>query len=144
VTGLAGGALFALLTGKGTSVDSGLLLVLFVVLTTLHAARSAVDHTSLSATARYGALPVVFIPAIAVYALAYVGVTSVLSGLPVVAAPTELSVLHGVVAAVFIAVYVAMELDLHERSPRLYVALLNASQPASSTVLTATEEYNEY
>jgi NAD(P)H-quinone oxidoreductase subunit 5 len=143
-TGLTGGALFALLTGKGTSVDSGLLLVFFVVLTTLHAARSAVRDTALSATARYGAVPLVFIPAIAVYALVYVAISGVLSGLPLVSAPTELSVVHGVVAAVFLAVYAGMETGLHERSQRLYVALLNASQPASSTVLTATEEYNEY
>ncbi|WP_178916770.1 proton-conducting transporter membrane subunit [Natronomonas gomsonensis] len=144
VTGLVSGGLFALLTGKGTSVDSGLLLVLFVVLTTLHAARSAVQHTSLSATARYGAVPLVFIPAITVYALVYVAVSSVLSGLPLVSAPTELSVLHALVAVVFLAVYVAIETGIHERSQRLYVTLLNMSQPASSTVLTATEDYNEY
>ncbi|MFC7173008.1 proton-conducting transporter membrane subunit [Haloplanus litoreus] len=144
VTGLAGGALFAVLTGKGTSVDSGVLLVLFVVLTTLHAARSAVEHTSIPAAARYSAVPLVFIPAITVYALVYEAVSSVLSGLPVVAAPTELSAPHVFVAVVFLAVYVVIEAGVHERSQRLYVALLNASQPASSTVLTATEEYNEY
>ncbi|MFB6303668.1 MAG: proton-conducting transporter membrane subunit [Haloferacaceae archaeon] len=144
VTGLAGGGLFAVLTGKGTSVDGGLLLVLFVVLTTLHAARSAVDHASLSTTARYGAVPLVFLPAIAVYALVYEAVASVLSGLPVVTAPTELGALHALVAVAFLAVYVAVEAGLHERSRRLYVALLNASQPASSTVLTTTEEYDEY
>jgi NAD(P)H-quinone oxidoreductase subunit 5 len=144
ITGLAGGALFVLLTGKGTAVDSGLLLVLVVVLTTLHAAHSAVRHSSLSGAVRYGAVPLVFVPAIAVYALVYQGVTSVLAGLPVVAAPTELTAIHVVVAAVFVAVYVATETGIHERSRRLYVALVNASQPASGTVLTATEEYNEY
>jgi NAD(P)H-quinone oxidoreductase subunit 5 len=144
VTGVAGGALFVTLTGKGTTLDSGLLLVLFVVLTTLHAARTAIEQTALPATARYGGVPLVFLPAIAVYALVYQGVTSVLAGLPIVTAPTELTPLHGVVAAVFVAAYVAMELDVHERSPRLYVALLNASQPASSTLLTTKEEYDEY
>jgi len=144
VTGLAGGALFAALTGKGTTADSGLLLVVFVVVTTLHAARGAVGHTSLPATARYGVVPLVFMPAIGVYALAYEAISTVLSGLPVVAAPTELSVPHVFVAVGFLAVYVVIERGVHERSQRLYVALLNASQPASSTVLTATEEYNEY
>jgi NAD(P)H-quinone oxidoreductase subunit 5 len=144
VTGLAGGALFAALSGKGTSLDSGLLLTLFVVLTTLHAARSAVGRTSLSPAARYGAVPLVFLPAIAVYALVYTAISGVLSGLPVVAAPTELSAVHVLVAVVFLAVYVAMEAGVHERSPRLYVALVNASQPASDTLLTATEEYDEY
>jgi len=143
-TGLAGGAVFAALTGKGTHLDSGLLLVAFVVLTTLHAARSVVSHAALPATARYGAVPLVFLPAIAVYALVYQGISSVLSGLPVVEAPAELSALHALVAGVFLVTYVAIELGVHERSRRLYVALLNASQPASSTMLTATEDYNEY
>ncbi|MFB6170483.1 MAG: proton-conducting transporter membrane subunit, partial [Haloarculaceae archaeon] len=143
VTGLAGGALFAVLTGEGTSLDSGLLLVLFVVLTTLHAARSAVRHTSLPATLRYGAVPVVFLPAITVYALVYTAISGLLGGLPAVTAPTELTVVHGAVAAVFLAVYVGVETGVHERSQRLYVALMNASQPATSTVLTATEKYDE-
>ncbi|MFB6161363.1 MAG: proton-conducting transporter membrane subunit [Haloferacaceae archaeon] len=143
VTGLAGGALFAALTGKGTSLDSGLLLVAFVVLTTLHAARSAVERASLPPAARYGAVPLVFVPAITVYALVYGAISRVLSGLPVVAAPTELSASHALVAVVFLAVYVAMETGVHERSQRLYVALLNASQPASGTVLTAREEYDD-
>ena len=139
-TGLAGGALFAVLTGKGTTLDSGLLLALFVVVTTLHAARTAVAQTGLSATARYGAVPLVFVPAIAVYATVYNAITTVLSGLPVVAAPTELTALHAVVALGFLAAYVAIETGVHERSRRLYVALLNASQPAPGTVLTATED----
>ncbi|MFC7098174.1 proton-conducting transporter membrane subunit [Halobaculum marinum] len=143
-TGVAGGVLFALLTGKGTSVDSGLLLVLFVVLTTLHAARTLVGRTSLSAATRYGAVPAVFLPAIAVYALVYEVISTVLAGLPVVAAPTELTALHVVVAVVFLAAYVATEAGAHERSGRLYVALLNASQPARDTLLTATEDYDEY
>ena len=143
-TGLAGGVLFAVLTGKGTSVDSGLLLVLFVVITTLHASRSVARRASLPAAVRYGAVPLVFLPAIAVYALVYRAVSGVLSGLPVVAAPTELTALHGVVAAVFAAVYVATEMGVHERSGRLYVLLLNAGQPASRTVLTDTEDYSEY
>ncbi|RDI70914.1 proton-conducting transporter transmembrane domain-containing protein [Halopelagius longus] len=144
LTGLAGGTLFALLTGEGTSLDSGLLLVFFVVLTTLHAARSTVRHASLPAAVRYGAVPLVFLPAIAVYALVYTAVSGLLAGLPVVTAPTELSVFHAVVAAVFLAVYVAMEAGVHERSRRLYVTLVNASQPSSSTVLTTREDYNEY
>ena len=143
LTGLAGGATFALLTGKGTSVDSGLLLAGFVTLTTLHAARSAVRRTALSTAARYGAVPLVALPAIAVYALAYRAVSGLLSGLPLVSAPTELTALHALVAVVFLAAYVAIETGVHERSERLYVALVNAGQPAPDTVLTATEEYDE-
>ncbi|WP_284014740.1 proton-conducting transporter transmembrane domain-containing protein [Halobaculum litoreum] len=144
LTGLGGGVLFAALTGKGTAVDAGLLLTFFVVLTTLHAARSAVHTTSLSATARYGAVPLVFFPAIVVYAVVYEAVAGLLAGLPVVTAPTELTVLHAAIAVGFVGIYVAIETGVHERSRRLYVLLLNASQPAAATLQTSAEEYNEY
>ena len=144
LTGLVGGTLFAALTGKGTRVDTGLLLTFFVVVTTLHATHNAVQRTSLSALTRYGAVPLVFFPAIGVYAVVYEGVSELLSGLAVVTAPAELTLLHGIVAAVFIGVYVAVETGIHERSTRLYVTLLNAGQPSPETVLTATEDYNEY
>ena len=143
-TGLAGGALFAFLTGKGTKLDSGLLLTFFVVLTTLHAARMAVTDTSLPSTVRYGAVPLVFFPAITVYAGVYTAISGLLSGLPMVTAPTELTLLHALVATFFVGVYLAIETGVHEGSQRLYVALLNASQPPSSTLLTASEDYNEY
>ena len=143
VTGVAGGATFAVLTGKGTSLDTGLLLAGFVALTTLHAARSAARHATSSRPARYAAVPLVALPAIAVYALAYQAVSGLLAGLPLVSAPTELTALHVLVAVAFLAAYVAVETGAHERSERLYVALLNAGQPAPDTVLTATEEYND-
>ena len=144
VTALAGGALFAALTGKGTTLDSGLLLTLVVVLTVLHAARGTVARTSLSPALRYGAVPLVALPAIGVYAAVYRTIEGLVAGLPAVGQPAELTAVHGVVAAAFLAAYVAIDRGLHHRSRRLYVALLNASQPRSKTLLTSTEEYNEY
>jgi len=144
LTAVAGGALFAFLTGKGTSLNGGLLLTFFVVFTTLHAARSAVAQTDLSATVRYGAVPLVFFPAITVYAAVYETVAALLSGLPVVTASTELTLLHAIIAAVFVGVYVGIETGIHEGSERLYVVLTNLSQPATSTLLTSSEDYNEY
>src|SRR6056297_1186876 len=141
LTALVGGMLFATLTGKGAKVDSGLLLTFFVVFTTLHAARNAVAHTELPAMARYGAVPLVFFPAIVLYAVIYEGISGLLS---VGTATTELTLLHGAVAVFFVGVYLAIETGVHEHSQRLYVALLNASQPPSDTIVTATEDYNEY
>jgi NAD(P)H-quinone oxidoreductase subunit 5 len=141
LTGLAGGLVFTVLTGKGASVDSGLLLTFFVVFTTLHAARSAVQHTSLPTLVRYGAVPLVFFPAIVIYAVVYEGVSGLLD---VSTATTELTLLHGVIAVTFVGIYVAIETGIHEHSQRLYVALLNATQPSSNTLLTSTEDYNEY
>jgi len=141
LTGLGGGVVFTALTGKGTNLDSGLLLTFFVVFTTLHAARSAVRHTSLPTLARYGAVPLVFFPAITIYAVVYEGVSDLLA---VTTVTTELTLLHGLIAAGFVGIYVAIETGIHEHSRRLYVALLNATQPSSNTLLTSTEDYNEY
>ena len=144
LTAVAGGALFALVTGKGTHLDSGILLTGLISLTTLHATWTAVRNTDLSAAVRYGVVPLVFLPAIAVYAGVYTAVVTVLAGVPLVTVPTDLTLVHGLVAAAFLAAYVAIETGLYRRSHRLYVALVNASQPATETVLTATEDYNEY
>ena len=138
VTGLVGGALFAVLTGKGTIINGGLLLTFFVTFATLHAARSAVQHTSLPATFRYGAVPLIFFPAIVVYAAVYEAISFLLADLPVVTASTELTLLHGVIAVVFVGVYLAIETGIHESSGRLYVALLNLSQPPSETLQKMT------
>jgi NAD(P)H-quinone oxidoreductase subunit 5 len=143
VTALAGGALFVALTGKGDTVDSGLLLVLLVVLTVMHAAREVVARAALPATVRYGAVPLVALPAIGVYAAVYGVIEGALPGYAVGRA-ADLTVVHGVVAAAFLVVYLAVERGAYRRSRRLYVALLNASHPPTETQLTATEEYNEY
>jgi NAD(P)H-quinone oxidoreductase subunit 5 len=144
VIALLGGAVFALLTGKGTSLDSGLLLALLVVLTTLHATRTTLQQAALPATARYGAFPLLFFPAIALYGMAYTTVGGLMGGLPVVTAPVQLTVVHAVVAAAFVAAYLAIETGLYRHSKRLYVALLNATWSPAGTVLTSTAEYNDY
>jgi NAD(P)H-quinone oxidoreductase subunit 5 len=141
VTALLGGWLFAVLTGKGARVDSGLLLTYFIGLTTMHAARTPVRNDDLPVPARYGAVPLVFFPAIVIYALVYEAIAGLL---PVAQASTELTLIHVVVAVVFLGVYVAIETGVHGGSHRLYVVLLNAGQPTADSVLTDTEEYNEY
>jgi NAD(P)H-quinone oxidoreductase subunit 5 len=143
-TALAGGGLFALLTGKGTKLGTGLLLAALVVLTVMHATRELVKQPSIPTTVRYGAVPLVALPAIAVYAGVYRVIESLLVELPAVGQPAELTVVHGVVAIAFVVVYLAIEGRVYQRSQRLYVALLNATQPPSSTQLTATEDYHEY
>ncbi|MFD1587276.1 proton-conducting transporter membrane subunit [Halorientalis brevis] len=143
-TALAGGVLFAVLTGKGTKLGSGLLLVLLVVLTVLHAARDVVTDASVPAAIRYGAMPLVALPAIAVYAAVYRLIEGLLAGLPAIGQPAELTAIHGLVAAAFVVAYLAIESGVYTHSHRLYVALVNATQPSSETLLTSTEDYNEY
>jgi NAD(P)H-quinone oxidoreductase subunit 5 len=144
LTGFAGGAVFAGLTGKGASLDSGLVLTLLVVVLALHATWDLVRRQSLPMAVQYLAVPLVGLPAIAFYAVVYTAITGLMRGLPVVTAPAEVTVVHGVVAVAFVAAYVAIETGVYQRSQRLYVALVNASQPPVDTLLTASEEYNEY
>ncbi|RLM88830.1 oxidoreductase [Halobellus sp. Atlit-38R] len=144
LTALAGGAVFAGLTGKGTQLDSGVLLVGLVVLTVMHATRDVVTQTSLPTLVRYGAVPLVALPAIAIYATVYGVIEGLLSGLPAIGQPAELTLAYGLVGAAFLAVYLAIETGVYRRSQRLYVALLNATQPPTDTLLTTTEDYNEY
>jgi NAD(P)H-quinone oxidoreductase subunit 5 len=143
-TALAGGVLFAALTGKGTGLDSGLLLTLLVVLTVLHAAREVVRQASLPVTVRYGAVPLVALPAIAVYAAVYGVIEGLLAGLPGVGQPAELTAIHGLVAAAFLLAYLAVESGVGRNSSRLYVVLLNATRPPHETLSTSMEDYNEY
>ncbi|GGL54136.1 proton-conducting transporter transmembrane domain-containing protein [Halocalculus aciditolerans] len=141
LTGLVGGGVFALLTGEGTEGGSGLLLVLLVVLTVLQAARDVAARADLPAAIRYAGVPLVALPAIGVYAGVYTVVHGLLAGLPGVGHPEPLTPVHGVVAAAFLVVYLAVETGLYRCSARLYVALLNAARPSAGTLLTDTEDY---
>jgi NAD(P)H-quinone oxidoreductase subunit 5 len=142
-TAVAGGGVFVVLTGKGSG--NGLLLAGLVGLTVLHAARDVTARPSLPGTVRYGAVPLVALPAVAVYGGVYRAVEGLLVGLPAVGTTaTEPTAVHALVAAAFLAAYLVVETGVHRRSRRLYVTLLNAGQPPSRTTLTSTEEYDEY
>jgi NAD(P)H-quinone oxidoreductase subunit 5 len=144
-TAIGGGALFATLTGKSmTALNSGTFLTIFVVIAVLHATQSLVRRASLSATVRLWVVPTVLLPSIGMYAAVYKGVTALLSTLPRAVAPTALTPVHWVLLAVFILAYVAIEMGWHRASTRLYVILLNTSQPVSTTLLHNREQYNAY
>ncbi|WP_459194014.1 proton-conducting transporter transmembrane domain-containing protein [Halosimplex sp. J119] len=143
LTALAGGVLFAVLTGKGTKPDSGLVLTAVVVLTTMHATRDVVRRSSLSAPLRLLGLPLVALTAIGTYAAVFEAISAALADVPMTAAPTDLTVVHLGVVALFVLAYAATEFGWHRASKRLYVALLNASQPHPDTILTSTEDYDD-
>jgi NAD(P)H-quinone oxidoreductase subunit 5 len=140
VTAAAGGLLFAQLTGKGTHLDGGLLLMAFVVAAVLRATRTTVRRSGLPTSIRYGAIPLLALPAIALYALTFRAVEALMG--PASVAPVALGPIHHVVAAAFALAYVASETRILRRSDRLYVALVNAGQPADETILTRREEYD--
>ncbi|OLZ42215.1 oxidoreductase [Natrinema saccharevitans] len=145
VTAVGGGALFGVLTGKATSLtlNSGTILTLVVVLTTLTAARDILRRSTLPTTVRFVSVPLVVLTAIGGYAVMFNAVSSMLSGVPMTYVSTELTGVHYLVVALFVGAYLVAELGWYRSSERLYVALLNVSQPDPSTVLTSTEEYND-
>jgi len=142
---LAGGGLFAWVTGKSlTALDSGLLLTIFVVLSVLHATRSIVRRASLPSSVRLWAVPASVLSAIGLYAAVYNGVSALLAPLPMAVLHTPITPLHWGLAALFVVAYVATARGWHQRSTRLYVALLNTSQPVSTTLLHNRDQYNAY
>ena len=142
---VAGGMLFAALTGKSlTSLNSGTMLTVFVVLAVLHATRAMVRRTALSPGLRLLATPAVLLATIGLYAGVYNGVTVLLADLPRAVAPTELTTVHGALVAVFVAAYIAVERDWHRSSIRLYAWLRRTSQPLPTTLLTQRDQYHAY
>ncbi|PEN13070.1 oxidoreductase [Longibacter salinarum] len=143
VVAVAAGFLFAWLTGKSVlALDGGTLLVFFVVLAVLHATRTLLRRTGLPARTRAWALPFVLLPAILMYAAVYKGVAWMLAGTGLLAFGTPLTPLHWGIAAVFTFVYVGIDRGWHHSSTRLYVLLMNTSQPVSSTLLTRRDRYH--
>lgn len=144
-TALAGGALFAALTGKSlTSLDSGTVLTIFVVLSVLHATQTLVRRAALPVTVRLWAVPLVLLPSIGLYAAVYNGLTALLQSLPMAVAPTALTPVHWGLVGLFVAAYVAIERGWHQKSTWLYVTLINTAQPVSTTLLHDREQYNAY
>nr|WP_274323886.1 proton-conducting transporter membrane subunit [Halosimplex aquaticum] len=143
LTALGGGALFAVLTGKGTHLDSGLFLAFVVVLTTMHARARRARRSTLSPVVRLVSVPLVVLAAIGAYGVLFNAISTVIAGAPMAKAPTELTAVHVGVAALFAVSYLATELGWHRSSERLYVALLNRSQPDPETILTRKEDYND-
>ncbi|WP_120245524.1 proton-conducting transporter transmembrane domain-containing protein [Halopiger aswanensis] len=144
LTAVGGGVLFGALTGKATGLafDSGTILTLVVVLTTLTAARDILNRTTLPRAVRFVSVPLVVLTAIGGYALLYNAISAVVPS-AMTHASTDVTIAHGLVAALFVGAYVATEFGWHRSSERLYVSLLNLSEPDSATVLTNKEEYKD-
>jgi NAD(P)H-quinone oxidoreductase subunit 5 len=139
----AAGFVFATLTGKSiVALDSGTLLTLFVVLAVLHATQSAVRRAGLPAPVRLVAVPVGLLAAVALYGGVYNGIAVLLADLPMALAPMALTPAHWVLAGAFVFAYVALQRGWHRSNTRLYVKLLNTSQPLPTTLLTQRDQYH--
>lgn len=133
--GILGAILFAILTGKGTEIDSGIFLTLIVAITVGQVTYNIVKQQSLSTFQKTILPPLLFISGIGIYALMYNGVTALMADMPMVAVPLPLSVIQIVFGVVFLIGFFIMKLGIYRKVPWLYVKLLNVSQPYKKSIL---------
>lgn len=137
-----GGLWFTWITGKGTSLDGGLVLTAVVMMALLHGCLYLLDNPRLPTWLQHLGFPLVLFLLTTVYGLAFNGVGYVLADVPAAESPVTLSPIHGLVLMAFLGVYIAIETGWARRLDFLYVWLLNAGQPDPSTILASKEEYN--
>lgn len=133
--GVLGAVLFAFWTGKGLQMDSGVFLTLIVAITMGQATYNIVKERSLSTLQKMIVPPLLFVSGIGIYALAYNGVTILMSDLPMIAQPLNLSWPQIIFGVIFLVGFFIMKLGVYKKIPWLYVKLLNISQPYKKTVL---------
>ncbi|PTX43726.1 NAD(P)H-quinone oxidoreductase subunit 5 [Christiangramia gaetbulicola] len=132
---VAGAILFALITGKGTKLDSGIFLTLIVAITVGQATYNIVKERSLSNIQKIVAPPVIFACGIGMYGLMYNGVSHIMSDMPLVNAATPLSGIQVAFGIIFLVGFFMMKLGAYLKISWLYVKLLNASQAYKKSVL---------
>lgn len=135
ISGVLGGWLFTVLTGKGLQLNSGALLTFVVVLTIIHGTQDIIKRTKIPIWIRLLGIPLLIVPAVAIYALFFNTISGLLQGMPLVEQPTVLTWHHGLVTGLYLMAFLAIEFEWYKKSKRLYVGLLNVSQPNSHTVL---------
>ncbi|TYP92733.1 NAD(P)H-quinone oxidoreductase subunit 5 [Fodinibius salinus] len=135
LSGAVGGLIFAFTTGKGLHLDSGLFLNLVIVLTVIHGSRDILKHSSLSRTTRLVTLPAIIIPALLVYAVVFELIDTLLTTIPMIQVATPLSWAQIFIGVLYLISFIVIELKLYKKSSRLYVYMLNVSQPKSNTIL---------
>ncbi|MCJ7468167.1 MAG: pesticidal protein Cry28Aa [Maribacter sp.] len=133
--GILGAVLFALLTGKGTAVDSGIFLTLIVAITVGQATYNIVKEQSLSILQKALLPSILFISGIGIYALIYNGVTVLMADMPMVVVPLQLTAIQIMFGIVFLIGFFIMKLGIYQRVPWLYVKLLNISRPYKKSIL---------
>ncbi|WP_378173912.1 proton-conducting transporter membrane subunit [Aquimarina sp. SS2-1] len=135
IFGILGAFLFAIWTGKGSSLDSGIFLTLIVAITVGQATYNIVKERSLSTLQKIMVMPVLFVTGIGLYALMYNAVTVLMADLPMTANATPLSVTQITFGIIFLIGFFVMKLGGYQKLPWVYVKLMNLSQPNKKTIL---------
>lgn len=130
-----GAYLFAILTGKGMSMNSGIFLTLVVAITVGQATYNFIKEKSLSIVQKAIWPPIIFISGITIYALLYNGITILMADTPMSNQPLPLSWTQIIFGIIFLLGFFIMKLGVYKKLPWLYVKLMNLSQPNKKTFL---------
>jgi len=130
-----GAFIFARLTGKGMEWDSGIFLTLIASIAVGQATYNIVKQNILTGIQKIILPPILFVVGIGTYALMYKGVSTFMTGMEIVAAPTDLSPLQIGFGLIFLIGFFLMKLGVYRQIPGLYVKLMNMSQPNKKTIL---------
>lgn len=130
-----GAVLFALWTGKGMNLDSGVFLTLIVAITVGQATYNIVKERSLTLFQKIIVPSVLFVAGIGIYALMYNGITLLMADMPMIDEPMPLSWTQVIFGIIFLLGFFIMKLGVYKKIPWLYVKLMNISQPHKKSVL---------
>ncbi|MFC5283466.1 proton-conducting transporter membrane subunit [Pedobacter alpinus] len=133
--GTVGAYLFALLTGKGTEINSSIFLTLIVAITVGQITYNIVKQSNLTIWQKAYIPPVLFLIGISIYALIYNGVTHLMATTPMADVPLPLNLTQIVFGVIFLTGFFMMKLGAYRNFSWLYVKLMNDSQPYHKTVL---------
>ena len=133
--GIFGALTFNMLTGKGMVLNSSIFLTLIVAITVGQVTYNIVKERSFTPLQKTYLPPVLFISGIVAYALIYNSISSLISGMPMIAVPLGLSATEIGFGIIFLLGFFVMKLGIYRKYPGLYVKLLNISQPYKKTVL---------
>jgi NAD(P)H-quinone oxidoreductase subunit 5 len=133
---ILGGVLFAVITGKGTQIDSGLFLTFIVAITVGQVTYNLINQSSLSVTKKLAFLPILILIGIGLYGILFNGITLLMNDMPMSNVPVELSTTHIGFGIIFLVAFYIMLFGVYRKIPWLYVKLLNSSQPYSKSIIT--------
>jgi len=142
VTAVAGGVIFALLTGKGTvPTETGIFLTIIVVVSVFQGATELLENEALPATVRMVGMPALMIPSLVLYGALYNGIYALLYDLPMVKVTLEMTAAHWGLLGLFLAGHLSVRMGWLRKSKRLYVMLLNTAQANPATIPAQKGEY---
>ncbi|AFL82282.1 NADH:ubiquinone oxidoreductase subunit 5 (chain L)/multisubunit Na+/H+ antiporter, MnhA subunit [Aequorivita sublithincola DSM 14238] len=140
IFGAIGAVLFSYLTGKSTSMDSGIILTLIVAITVGQVTYNIVKQEIFNSFQKIIYPILLFTVGIILYALLYNAVTFLMGTMPMVDAALPISATHIIFGIIFLIGFFIMKLGIYRRWPWLYAKLLNDSQPYKKSILTSNKK----